>query len=384
MNQKETAELRRHFHPDRTNITVFYGCYINDKREILKRFSVPLSTLAEQESEALLKNLQKTLSGKIEKDLSQLSFSNEQVLNGAAYQNLSTLRSSGCMDEAARETLYQKIAESTQIDGSYVVLLVCDTYDVFTHGKRAKDGEDSSEQFKYITAAICPLKNGKPHLAFSAFDNTFKNCVENAVISTPVFGFTFPCFDDRKSNIYAALCYRKDNGNGYEELIRSLFDTDAPMPVAEQQETFCRLLGDTVSHSCDLGVMQALHANVSTWIEEHRQSHDPEPLLIAKDALEDVLRSCDVPAEQIASFGTEYNESFGIGAAVSPGNIVDPRRFELETPDVCIRVNPQRPDLVSTQIIDGAKYILVRADSGVTVNGVTIYIDPKAGDNSSH
>ena len=156
------------------------------------------------------------------------------------------------------------------------------------------------------------------------------------------------------------------------------------MPVAEQQETFCRLLGDTVSHSCDLGVMQALHANVSTWIEEHRQSHDPEPLLIAKDALEDVLRSCDVPAEQIASFGTEYNESFGIGAAVSPGNIVDPRRFELETPDVCIRVNPQRPDLVSTQIIDGAKYILVRADSGVTVNGVTIHIDPKAGDNSSH
>ena len=91
-----------------------------------------------------------------------------------------------------------------------------------------------------------------------------------------------------------------------------------------------------------------------------------------------------MPAEQIASFGTEYNESFGIGAAVSPGNIVDPRRFELETPDVCIRVNPQRPDLVSTQIIDGAKYILVRADSGVTVNGVTIHIDPKAGDNSSH
>ena len=39
-----------------------------------------------------------------------------------------------------------------------------------------------------------------------------------------------------------------------------------------------------------------------------------------------------------------------------------------------IRVNPERSDLVETRTIDGARYILIRADEGVEVNGVNILI----------
>lgn len=39
-----------------------------------------------------------------------------------------------------------------------------------------------------------------------------------------------------------------------------------------------------------------------------------------------------------------------------------------------IRVSPERGDLVETRVIDGVKYILIRADEGVEVNGVDVNI----------
>ena len=58
-----------------------------------------------------------------------------------------------------------------------------------------------------------------------------------------------------------------------------------------------------------------------------------------------------------------------------PRNIVDQKQFEVRTPDVTIHVNPQRSDLVETRVINGCKYILIRANDGVEVNGVNIHID---------
>ena len=59
-------------------------------------------------------------------------------------------------------------------------------------------------------------------------------------------------------------------------------------------------------------------------------------------------------------------------------NIVEPKRFEVRTPDVVVKVNPDRSDLVETRVIDGMKYILIRADEGVEVNGVNIAIASEA------
>ena len=54
--------------------------------------------------------------------------------------------------------------------------------------------------------------------------------------------------------------------------------------------------------------------------------------------------------------------------------MVDAKRFEVRTPDVVVHVNPERSDLVETRVIDGVKYLLIRADEGVAVNGVNIAI----------
>ena len=49
--------------------------------------------------------------------------------------------------------------------------------------------------------------------------------------------------------------------------------------------------------------------------------------------------------------------------------------FPLETPEVKISVDPQHVHLVETRVIDGRRYILIPADNGVELNGMSVSID---------
>ena len=96
--------------------------------------------------------------------------------------------------------------------------------------------------------------------------------------------------------------------------------------------------------------------------------------MITKHQVESVLESCGVSGEGVKSFDQKFDAEFGPDAVLSPRNLVDPRLLEVSTPDVSIKVNPERRDLVETRVIGGAKYILIRADEAVEVNGVNIHI----------
>ncbi len=67
--------------------------------------------------------------------------------------------------------------------------------------------------------------------------------------------------------------------------------------------------------------------------------------------------------------------SLPAGTELNPKNIVDPKQFELRTPDVVIKVAPGRSDLVETRVIDGNQYILIRANEGVELNGLNVRFD---------
>ena len=86
------------------------------------------------------------------------------------------------------------------------------------------------------------------------------------------------------------------------------------------------------------------------------------------------LQDSGVAEKNIAKFSVEYDESFGFDAQLHPKNIINANRFEINTPDVSIKVSPERLDLIETRVIGGVKYLLIRADESVEVNGVNIHI----------
>jgi hypothetical protein len=64
-------------------------------------------------------------------------------------------------------------------------------------------------------------------------------------------------------------------------------------------------------------------------------------------------------------------------AELYPKNVINNNRFEIKTPSVSIKVDPERSDLIETRVIGGVKYILINADEDVEVNGVSIHINEK-------
>ena len=78
--------------------------------------------------------------------------------------------------------------------------------------------------------------------------------------------------------------------------------------------------------------------------------------------------------EKIETFKAGFDESFGEKARLNPQNLVETKRLELTGADISIKINPERSELVETRVIDGVKYILIRADEEIEVNGVPINI----------
>ena len=375
MNEKEIAEIRRRFNPQKTNITSIYGCCVNEKREITAEFCQPLCNLTQDETEAMLSLLKKLLSGTIDRNLLNIEFSNEQVLSGEEHKRLLTLRDSSLDDETALKGLFSDIISSVKTEGSFLILAAADRYDVFTYTGDGKKSEDSTELFKYFVCGVFPMKTTKPQLSFAAFDSTFKNIVSNAVICPPESGFMFPAFDDRAANIYNAVFYTKDSGANHSEIINKLFAAEPPMPADSQRETFNTLLCDITNGESNLEIIKNIQDEIGGILAERKERKEYEPLNFSRDDICDILRSADLNEERIEEFKAGFDESFGEKARLNPQNLVETKRLELASADISIKINPERSELIKTRIIDGVKYILIRADEEIELNGVPININ---------
>lgn len=379
MNEKEIAEIRRRFRPDKSNITCIRGCYVNGNREIISQFSQSLTLTSQEESEQILSSLKRTLSGALGKNLTDITFSTQQVVDSEEHRLLMAMKNSSLNDEQAVQAFYQRVIEALNLDGHYMILLAHDTYDV---PYRSKDGETledaSSEVFSYILCSICPVKMTKPALSYFASDNMLHNRAADWIVAAPELGFLFPAFDDRSANIYNALYYSRDISENHKEFVDAIFHSETPMPATEQKEAFDAILQETLEDACCYEVVQTVHEHLYEMIEEHKANKETEPLVISKNTVKNVLINCEIPNDRVEAFEEKYTQAFGADTEISPRNLVE-NKFQLKTPDVTIQVNPERSDLVETRIINGIKYILIRAEDGVEVNGVDIHIkrDPE-------
>lgn len=375
MNEREISEIKRRFRPDRENISSVRGCYVNDKHEIISEFNQSLALLNVEETEEILGIIKKTLSGSLSKNLINIPFTTKQVTDGEEHALLMKLRESALADDDAVKQFYEKVISSLGIEGSYMIMLVYDAYDVPSYSKDGEKDGESSSVFRYILCSICPIKTTKPALSFYLHENRFRSLTTDYVVSSPELGFMFPSFDRRAANIYEALYYTKNTKENYSQFAEAVFASEPPMPAASQKDTFSQVLGDSIGDDCSYTLVEAVHSQLCEMIEEHKTSRDPDPLVIDRSTVSGVLSSCGAPDEKVEEFGKNFDEQFGAGAELSPKNIVTPSRFEVTTPDITVKVNPERRDLVETRVIDGTKYILIRADGGVEVNGVNISIN---------
>lgn len=376
MNEREIGEIRRRVRRDRTNMTSIYGCYVNAQKEIVSSFRQSVGMMSENEAEKYFSVMKRTLSGGIGKNLIDIHFSTAQVTDSAEHKLLMELRKTALQDDDLRMQLYKKIIESVSFDEGFLILVGCDSYDVpFKSKDRQTQNDASGEVYTYLLCAVCPVKQTKPGLRYLAEEKVFHDSGIAQVVAAPELGFLFPAFDDRSANIYNALLYTHSTKNSAQTFVDALFCVEAPKPAAEQKKSFEALLNTSLSDECSYDVVQTVHDHVRQCIDMHKESKEPQPLLVSKKQIETALKSGGASDASLAKFSVEYDSVFGFEAQLHPKNIIDNRHFEIKTPDVSIKVNPERSDLIETRVIGGVKYILICADENVEVNGVNINID---------
>ncbi len=375
MNQREIAELRRRLKPERSGITQVRGCCVNDKKEIIATFDQPMGETVPEETEAIFALLRKTLSGAPGRTLLSIPFSTRQVLESEEHKTLCRLRKS-LRDEEAVAALYEHIRATHETDGNYLILLAQEDYDVPSYN-RNDDNDGSNEVFSYILCCVCPVKSvQKPALGFLAYEQRFRSATGDPSVGAPEFGFLFPAFDDRATNLYNALFYTRDIADNHGEITAALFGSEPTMPpAAEQKETFHTLLTETIGEECRYKVVEGVQEQLSALIDEHKANREKETLLVSPETVKLALEASGVGEEAAAAFEKRCHETFGEGVEFCPGNLIDKGKLAVATPDVSIKLSPEKSNLIETRTIDGIKYILIRAEGDVQVNGISIHID---------
>ena len=375
MNTKEIGEIRRRVRRDRSNMTALYGCYVNENKEIISEFHQSTGIMPENESDKYFGLMRRCLSGTVGKNLIDITFKTAQVADSEEHKLLMELRNTKLKEENLRMEFYKKVIETVSLQCNYLILIGCDSYDAPFKSKDDETQSDaSSEVYTYLLCAVCPVKQTKANLHYIPESKEFHDGGMQNIVSAPELGFLFPAFDNRATNIYNALYYTHSPKESYEEFVTAVFNTPIPKPAAEQKKSFEALLSTALDEDCNLDVVQTVHDQICQRIELHKESKIPEALMVSKADVKEVLSSCGVSEEHLAKFSVDYDEVFGFEADLHPKNIIDNKRFEIHTPDVSIKVAPDRTDLIETRVIGGVKYILINAEEDVEVNGVNIHI----------
>lgn len=383
MNRKEVLEIRKQFTPDNCAITRICGCYVDHEKNIIFESKEAFLSLPEEEEFKYFEIFRHTLSGTLGKNLVDMEFPLEQEKAGGTQESLLKLRDTRLEDDALVQEFYEKIIENYDYGENYYIILIHSVYDI--PGKSAAGDEmfdASDEVYAHIMCSICPVKMSKAGLSYNAVTNSIADRVRDWVVEQPINGFLFPAFNDRSSDIHSVLTYAKNPEIEQPGLIETVLGSVMPLTPATQKETFQSILSETLEEDGNYEVIKSVYENLNEMIEENKDN--PEPLSFSKTEVKKLLENSGVPEKNMQTFEQVFDAHTNGEAELIATNIASTKSFGIETPDIVVKVNPERADLVETKLIDGRQCLVIAVDDHVEVNGISVRTIPKrtTGDSS--
>ena len=343
MNRKEIMEIKKIMTIENCTITRITGVYVDVDKERSSSFVTPFLGLPDEEILKYLDIFQKTLSGKIGKNLNTVKFEHTRNLT-TTQQILMILRDSGLKDVTKGITnesmslmeLYNRIAKGYITSEPYIILIAHGVYDipgVTSDNKEVEDG--STEVYTYLLCCICPVKLSKAGLCREPSGKI--SCADREwMVGAPAAGFLFPAFDSRSNAIDQMLYYQKKADPILWGLLREM-GCSIPQSLSEQQEAFRE-------------AVQAAGANNFDAIKELMAS-------LENEARNDIRGDKTLKDSQVLHLDDDVQVSNVTG------------QFLIEVPGATVKIDPSYTDRAMVKTINGTRYIMVEADS-MTVNGI--------------
>ena len=371
MIKTELAELKKLMKPKNCSITRICGCYVDGDKNKKSVFARSFLGLPEEEQFKYFEILRKVLSGNPGKTAIDLEFPIEAELEDGGHKFLMELRESKLKDDALLDEYYDRIISSFEYVGNYLILVIHDAYDVPGIATDGMEMEDASEEvYEYLLTAICPVNLSEAGLSYDPVENTFHNRERDWIVELPVNGFLFPAFTDRTSDIHHTMYYSKDAENLGELFIKSMLGCELPLTAGTQKETFQTLIEETLGDTCEFEAVKTIHEKMTELMEEHKE--EAQPLVLDKSEVKRLFANSEVSNERLEHFDKQYEQIAGPETSLMATNVFNSRSFDVKTPDIVIKVKPDRTDLIENRTIDGRSCLVVELSGEVMVNGVSV------------
>ena len=371
MNKKEVLEIRKQFTPANCAITRIAGCYVDHEKNKKMESKSAFLSLPEEEAFKYFDIFKKTLSGTMGKNMLNMEFPIDQEMPGGTQEFLMKLKASKLEDDMLLEEFYDKVIATYEYAENYYIILIHAMYDVPDRSSDNMEMFDASDEvYEYLVCSICPVSLSKAGLSYNAESNCIQDRIRDWVVDMPDKGFLFPAFNDRSTDIHGVLYYTKKSEDLQPELIEQLLGARMPMSANTQKETFQMLIEDTLGEDGDYETIRNIHDTLNDMIEEHKE--EPEPLQLDKTDVRKVFEKSGISSEKMECFDQNYEETAGEKTSLLATNITETKKFQIETPDIVIKVNPERADLIETRVIDGRQCLVIAVDDHIEVNGVNV------------
>lgn len=372
MNRKEIAEIKKTLTPENSVITRICGCYVDGEKEIKFKSKDAFHSLSEEEAFKYFDIFRHTLSGIIGKNLLNMDFPTDEEMEGGKQAELLKLKSSKLEDEELLDEFYQKVIDNYIYASNYYIILIHGVYDIPGKASDGTEMYDASDNvYDYILCSICPVKLDKSGLSYDASTNSIGERVRDWIVSAPANGFLFPAFNDRNSDIHSVLYYSKNPEELQFSFIDNIFGTALPMTASDQKETFNSIISNTLGDECNFETIKNIHETLNEMIEENKD--EPEPLILTTNEVKHILEENSIPEEKLQILEQQLSVvEEEKPARFLAANITNAKKFNIEAPDITIKVNPDRTDLIEQRVIDGKQCLVITINDHIEVNGINI------------
>lgn len=376
MNKKECNEIKKLFTPANCAISRICGCYVDAEKNKKTELKEAFLSLPEEEAFKYFTIFKNALSGTVGKNLINMEFPLHTETEGGTQEFLLRLRDSELKDDALIEEFYDRVIADFDYGENYYIILIHCAYDIPAKASDGMEMFDASDYvYEFIQCTICPVKLSKAGLCYNSMTNAIENRTRDWLVEAPIHSFLFPAFNDRNTDIHSLLFYSKNPEQLPDTLVDGLLGCVIPMTAKDQKETFQAIVEETLGESCDFETVKNIHENLSELVEETKD--EPVPLVLDKQQVKRLLENHGAPAERLEEFDERYKDvEEGPASGFVAANVINTKSFEIKTPDVSIKVAPDKTYLVENRMVDGRPCLVIAINEHVEVNGISVRCAP--------
>ena len=314
MTKKDVLEVKRRLKKNECTFTRMSGCYVNAHKEVVLSFAQNFLNLEDEEFYKYLEIAKKVLSGTLGNNLLEYEFPLEEEAPGGKQQFLMGLRADGLNNEELLNRLYERIIESYDYVGNYLILVFHDAYDVIVKTNDNIKNDESDEVYEYLLCAICPVELTKPGLGYREDENRIGVRIRDWVVNVPENGFLFPAFTDRSTDIHSVLFYAKNPKDPHPEFSEQAFGCTSRRTAAEKKQSFQAIIKQAIPDDEDRSkkLFEDVQNGLQELIEEQEEGfeEEPAPVVLTKEAVQGLMNNIRIPEEVSAKITKSYEEEF--------------------------------------------------------------------------